>query len=412
MCPMKILMVHDYYSIRGGEDSCFERETALLERNNVEVVGYSRRNTDDTAGSLSWNSKLALGIRTIWSHSDYQALRQLISTEKPDLMHVQNSFPLISPSAYYAARHEDIPVIQTLHNYRLICPSAVFMRENKVCEDCARKTLPWPAVVHACYPHGRAATAVTSSMIAIHRLLKTWRDVVDGYIAQSEFMRAKFIECGLPARKVFLKSGFVYPDPGEAPGSGDYAIFVGRLSPEKGVDVLIKAWEQTRQPWPLKIIGEGPLDASIRALASRIQGIEVLGRVSGEELHYLRRNARFQIVPSIWYEGAPAVILEAFAIGLPIVASRIGSLATMIDHSRNGLHFETGNAADLAAQVDRMFLRPEELAWMRRNARQDFLNKYTADESFTALMDVYAKVITANSGLGVQRTVSSRGLAG
>jgi glycosyltransferase involved in cell wall biosynthesis len=409
---MKILMVHDYYSIRGGEDSCFEREMALLERKNVEVIGYSRRNTDDTAGSLSWNSKLALGIRTIWSHSDYQALRQLICTQKPDLMHVQNSFPLISPSAYYAAHHEDIPVIQTLHNYRLICPSAVFMRENKICEDCAHKTFPWPAVFHSCYSHGRAATAVTSSMIAVHRALNTWRDVVDGYIAQSEFMRSKFIECGLPARKVFLKAGFVYPDPGEAFGSGDYAIFVGRLAPEKGVDVLLKAWERTKQPWPLKIIGEGPLDASIRASASRIPGVEVLGRVSNEELDHLRRNARFQIVPSIWYEGAPAVILEAFAIGLPIVASRIGSLATMIDHSRTGLHFEAGNAADLAAQADRMFLCPAELAWMRRNARTDFLNKYTADESFTALMDVYAKVISANSAAVLARAASDSGLAG
>ncbi len=409
---MKILMVHDYYSIRGGEDSCFERETALLQRNDVEVVTYSRRNTDDTAGSLSWNAKLALGIRTIWSHSDYQALRRLIRTEKPDLMHVQNSFPLISPSAYYAARHEDVPVIQTLHNYRLICPSAVFMRENRICEDCAHKTVPWPAVLHACYSHGRAATAVTSSMIAVHRALNTWRDVVDGYIAQSEFMRAKFIECGLPARKVFLKSGFVYPDPGEAPGSGDYAIFVGRLSPEKGVDVLLKAWEQTRRRWSLKIVGEGPLEVSVRASASRIPGVEVLGRVSSDELDHLRRNARFQIVPSIWYEGAPAVILEAFAIGLPIVASRIGSLATMIDHSRTGLHFQPGDAADLAAQADRMFLCPEELAWMRRNARKDFLNRYTADKSFTALIDVYEKVISANSELAVASAAANRGLAG
>lgn len=398
---MKILMVHDYYSIRGGEDSCFERETALLERNNVKVIGYSRKNTDEAAGSLSWNSRLALGIRTIWSHSDYQALRRLISRERPDLMHVQNSFPLISPSAYYAARHEGIPVVQTLHNYRLICPSAVFMRDNKVCEDCAHKTLPWPAVLHSCYSHGRAATAVTSSMIGLHRILNTWRDVVDGYIAQSEFMRTKFIECGLPAAKIFLKPGFVYPDPGEARGSGDYAIFVGRFSPEKGVDVLLKAWELTERPWPLKIVGEGPLEASIRAAASRIPGVEVLGRASGEVLHGLRRNALFQIVPSIWYEGAPLVILEAFAIGLPIVASRIGSLATMIEHGATGLHFEPGNAADLACQIDRMFRHPEELARMQNNARRDFLNKYTADGNFAALMNVYAKVIASSSARDV-----------
>lgn len=213
---MKILMVHNYHAIRGGEDACLERERNLLERNGVPVVSYIRHNTELARVELKWASKIALGARTIWSQEDYRALRELIRREKPSLMHVHNSFPRISPSAYYAARHENIPVVQTLHNYRLICPSAVFMREDRVCEDCAHRIVPWPALMHSCYSHGRTASAAVAAMIGTHNALGTWSKVVDAYIAQTEFMRTKFIECGLPTSKIFLKPGFVDPRSGRS----------------------------------------------------------------------------------------------------------------------------------------------------------------------------------------------------
>ena len=386
-------MVHNYYAIRGGEDACIERERNILERNNIPVVTYTRHNAGLSQIELGWRSKVSLGVRTIWSRDDYRALRELIRREKPSLMHVHNSFPQISPAALYAARREGIPVVQTLHNYRLICPSGFFMRDNRVCEDCAHKTFPWPAVVHSCYSHGRGPTAVVATMLATHKLLGTWTNVVDAFIAQTAFMRGKFVENGIPASKIFVKAGFVDPDPGIGPGGGDYAVYVGRLSSEKGIDILMKAWEQGAGAWPLKIVGEGPLESGVREAAKRIPGIEVLGRLPDDALRVLRGNAMFQIVPSVWYEGGPAVINEAFAMGLPVVASRIGTLTEMIEHGRNGRQCNPGDADDLADQVRAIFSSPAELAQMRQNARNDFLARYTADEHFSTTMKIYRGVL-------------------
>jgi glycosyltransferase involved in cell wall biosynthesis len=389
---MKVLMVHDYYRIRAGEEACFDREVALLERHGDEVVAYTRDNA-----SIEGMGRLALAARTVWSRQDYRALRRAIRVFQPDVVHVQNFFPLISPAAHWASKAERAPVVQTLHNYRLLCPAGVLLREGRVCEDCLHWAVPWPGVLHGCYPQGRAATATAAAMLAAHRLLGTWRRACDVYIAQTEFMRRKFAECGLPEKRIALKPIFVEPDLGAGAGAGGYALFVGRLSREKGLGVLLAAWQRLGGRVPLKIVGRGPLEEEVAAAAGRLPEIEALGHVPRARLVALMQEARVLVFPSIWYEGFPAVLGEAFSTGLPVIASRLGSMETIVEHGRTGLHFAPGDAQDLAAKVEWAWTHPRELAQMRRAARAEFEVKYTAERNYRMLIEIYERAIAARS---------------
>src|SRR5437773_765730 len=227
---MKILVVHNYYKQAGGEDQCVAAEVEMLQAHGHEVTQYVLHND-----AIDRMSRLEVATRTIWSRRAYREIRELIHSHRPEIAHFNNTFPLISPAAYYAARAEKVGVVQTLHNFRLLCPNALFFRAGRVCEDCLGKSIPWPGVVHKCYRGSRAASATTAAMLAVHRMLGTWREAVDTYIALTDFGRQKFIEGGLPPEKIAVKPNFVHPDPGPGAGTGGYAIFVGRLSEEKGL---------------------------------------------------------------------------------------------------------------------------------------------------------------------------------
>jgi glycosyltransferase involved in cell wall biosynthesis len=328
-------------------------------------------------------------FQSVYSFGHAREMRERICCFRPDLVHIHNSFPRLSPAIHLACLGASIPVVQTLHNFRLLCPSATFHGGDKVCEECLGKSIPWPSVLHGCYRHSRAASAAVASMLSVHRALGTWRRSVSRFIALSEFARAKFIAGGLPADTIAIKPNFVGSDPGVGTGEGNFVLFVGRLVEEKGIGTLLAAWSRLPLKPRLKIIGDGPLAPAVANAAATIREIEWLGSRSKEEVSRAMAEASVLIVPSTWYEGFPLVVAEAFAAGLPIIASRIGGLAEVVSDGHTGWLVSPGDPDELSSAVSRIFSRPEELQAMRLRARSEFERKYTADANYARLLDIY-----------------------
>jgi glycosyltransferase involved in cell wall biosynthesis len=400
---MNILLVHNSYQQRGGEDQVFESEAGLLQANGHQVTRYHVSNDQISSGSLN----LAAGA--IWNREHHRNVCSYIRSAAPQVVHVHNTFPLISPAVYYAARTYGIPVVQTLHNYRLLCPGGTLFRSGRICESCLGSSVPWRGVIHRCYRHSVAASATVSAMLTVHNLAGTWTSAVDRYIVLSEFARQQFIRGGFPEERLSVKPNFVDPDPGFASasdngscagqivvkpnpilpdpapgaGSGCYALFVGRLTEEKGIRTLAAAW-QSFPNVPLLVAGDGPL-AGIAWPA----GVKPLGARTREEVLDLMKGARALIFPSVWYEGQPLTILEALACGLAVIGSNLGAVGELIDHGRTGLLFRPGDAKDLARQVRWAFEHPEHMTAMGVAARKEFEEKYTAERNYNMLMDIY-----------------------
>lgn len=386
---MKVLACHNYYQQPGGEDQSFAQETDLLEARGHEVTRYTVHN-DAIDGMSGWS----VARRTFWNRECYAEVRELIRSERPDILHCTNTFPLISSAVYYAAHREGVAVVQSLRNYRMICPAAYLLRDGRICEDCLGKAVPWPAIAHGCYRDSRAASAVVAGMLTFHRTRKTWQRAVDIFYALTEFGRQKFIEGGLPAQKVAVKPNFLSPDPGPGAGQGGYAAFVGRLSPEKGVDTLLDAWQQLPAALPLRIAGDGPMADRVRAAADQDDRIEWLGRLSPDDVSALLADADFLVLPSLWYEGLPRTILEAYARGTPVLASRLGAMVECVVENHTGRLFPAGDAAALASAVQQLMTDRGALMPMRAAARREFETKYSADRNYEMLMGIYERALT------------------
>ena len=384
---MKVLLCHNYYQQAGGEDQVFADEARLLESRGHDVVRHSVHN-DAIDGMSRWG----VALRTHWNRAGYDEVRRLLRSERPDVVHFTNTFPLISPAAYYAARREGVPVVQSLHNYRLMCPDATFFRNGSPCESCLGRAVPWPAVVHACYRKNRLATGVVASMTVLHRLLGTWKKCVNRFVALSEFSARKFVEGGLPAEKIVVKPNFIVDDPGEGSGAGGYAVFVGRLSPEKGIATMLDAWEELGGVMPLKVVGTGPMEEMVRERAERNPAIEAVGRQTMDEVMRLVGDAACLVLPSELYENCPKTVLEAYAVGTPVIASRLGAMAEMVDHEETGLVFEPRNKSDLAEQVRRLVGSPELYEGMRTGARRRYLERYTSEANYRQMIEIYRQV--------------------
>lgn len=391
---MRILSIHNKYQIRGGEDESSLSEQRLLREMGHHVDVYEEHN--DRVGEIGM---VPMALRTIWSQESYNIVKQKLSSLKYDVVHIQNFFPLISPSVYYAAKSEGVPVVQTLRNYRLLCPNGLFFRDGQVCEDCMGKNIPFPGVLQACYRESRPASGAVATMLTVHRGMGTWSKMVDFYISLTEFARQKFIEGGLPAEKILVKSNFINPNPQIGKGAGGYALFVGRLSVEKGLDTLLAAWEQLSEKIPLKIVGDGPLAPKVESAAKRLPSVEWLGRRPMSEVHQLMGEAAFLVFPSKWYETFGRVAVEAFAKGTPVVAANIGAIAELVDSGRTGVHFRPGDATDLAVKVNWLLANPDKLTQMREKARMEFEDNYTAEKNYQKLMEIYQKVLTSNNRL-------------
>ena len=379
---MRILIAHNFYQQRGGEDAVVEAETSLLKQHGPIVELYGRNNSD-----VSLIPSISLAGQTLWSKKTTLDISELIQNFKPDVIHVHNTLPLISPSIYWAAARAHIPVVQTLHNFRLHCPQAMYLRNGKLCEDCLGK-IPWRSVLHGCYRKSKPQTAVLASMLTFHRTIGTWQNKVTRYIALNEFCRQKFIAGGLNAERILVKPNFV-----EAQNSTNEVrqgfLFVGRLSAEKGVATLIEASKRLSQA-NIIVIGTGPEAASLENTE-----LSLLGSLPSEAVYDKMRQSQALILPSIWYENFPRTLVEAFACGLPVIASRIGALAELVEDGVTGLLFEPGNAVDLAGKMRWAQQNPEKLQEMGYRARHVYEEKYTAEQNYHQLMAIYDNAIDA-----------------
>ncbi|MDO9280007.1 MAG: glycosyltransferase family 4 protein [Polaromonas sp.] len=382
MCKFRILIIHNAYQQRGGEDAVVEAELEMLRGHGHPIEVFLKHN-DELKTTAIWKA----AADTVWSRSSVSSLREIISRFQPDVVHFHNTFPMISPSAYWAVRAAGLPVVQTLHNFRLHCLQGTYLRKGKVCEDCIGN-VPWRGVTRGCYRASIPQSAVLAGMLTVHRTVGTWQNKVTRYIALNEFCRCKLIEGGLPAERVVIKPNFVdFEAPTEALRQG--FLFVGRLSVEKGIAVLVKAMKGM-DAIALRIAGTGPEAAILEGA----KGISALGRLTSQSVRNEMGQASALVFPSIWYEGFPITIVEAFASRLPVIASRLGGMPEWVTDGVTGLLFEPGNAQDLAKKMSWAQQHPDAMAEMGRKARALYEAKFTAEQNYPQLIKIYQDAIS------------------
>ena len=385
---MRILQAHNLYQQAGGEDAVVANEAKLLTDHGQEVRLWS---VDNAAITGPW-AKLRTAWQVPYSHTARWRVAAAIADFAPDVVHVHNFFPLITPSVYDACRDAGVPVVQTLHNSRTICAGALLLRNGRPCEDCIHGS-PYQGALHGCYRGSRPGSLAVARMIDRHRGRGTWRTKVDRFIALTEFAKAKFAEAGFPADKIAVKPNFVEDKGARAPEADHHgAVFVGRLSPEKGIGTLLAAWRDLDVR--LRIAGDGPLMSMAQGTAS--PNVVPLGNLPPEAVNQEMARAAFLVMPSECYEGFPVTLAEAFCRGLPVIASRLGAMAEIVEDRVTGLHYTPADAGDLAEKVRWAVDRPEEMRRMGANARRVFEEKYTPEVNYRQLMAVYHDAIRQN----------------
>lgn len=387
---MRVLVGHNAYQNFGGEDAVAASEVALLRARGHDVHEYSRSNAELNKLSLKDKSRYLWYLG--WNEESYQQVRSLIRNVRPDVVHFHNIYFMMSPAVYHACRAEGVPVVQSLHNFRPLCANGLLFRNNQVCEDCLHGSL-MPAVLHRCSQNSLIISAMVARMIRSHRKMKTWQDKVTIYITATEFTRQKYIGARFDPDKIFVKPNFVEEPGATATNDMGYALYVGRLSDEKGVDVMIRAWKDLPDI-PLKIAGDGPGRLFLSGYIQRygLKHITLLGHVDEGKLRELMSGARFLVLPSICYENFPRIAVEALAYGLPVLASKLGSLQEVIDEGANGLLFEAGKEEALTAAAAKLY-KSADLPRMRAAARTKYTDEYSPDRNYDKLLEIYERAL-------------------
>ena len=403
---MRVLLVHAYYKERGGEDVVFETDAKLLSGAGHEVRTLPFHNTE-IGDALSVRDRLGLAVSTVWSRSSASRVAAAVADFEPEVVHFHNTFPLISPAAFSAAGRQGVPVVVTLHNYRLVCANANLYRDGTVCEDCFGKPVPYPAVQHACYRGGRAESAVVAAMQVAHRARRTWTRDVDRFITPSAFARAKLVQAGLPAGRVTVRTNAVWGADlkvcsyvsREGTGRGGF-LYVGRLAPNKGIATLLDAWRGRHDMPVLRIAGDGEMASDVRAAAASNPSIEYLGSLPHDEVVAAMCRSIGLVVPSTWYEIQGLVILEAFSCATPVIASDIGAIPEAVREGRTGLLVPPGDAGALAERVRWAAANVDAMRSMGDGAFAMFESDFSPERSLAQLVQVYE---TARAGRRTRR---------
>lgn len=389
--PLRILLVHNYYQQRGGEDVVVENEVELLRQKGHNVDFFSVTN----ASIHGWRRTIAAGLSAIYNPQARWQLAARLREFRPDIVHVHNFFPQLSPSIFAACREAGVPSVMTLHNFRILCATTSLYYDGGICERSLRHSAFW-AVPHRTYRSSYLATLSLACMVDLHKWIRTWRRNVDVFIALTDFAKAKFVEGGLAAEQIVVK-GNAIADPAVDVRSSEPrhgALYVGRLSSEKGLATLLAAWQGV--DYPLRIVGDGPLRAMCDAAQN--ENIKCLGLRDRAQVYNEMRRAAFLVLPSSCYEMFPLTLVEAFAHGLPIIASRHGAFISLLDDGVTGLTFKPQDAADLRTKVRWAVEHSAELANMGKRARATYETKYTAEQNYQDLMAVYERTLNRRQG--------------
>ncbi|MEM6550591.1 MAG: glycosyltransferase family 4 protein [Planctomycetota bacterium] len=389
---MKVLLCHTYYRQRGGEDESFEAEAAVLESQGHTVIRYTRHNDE-----IADRSRLGIAAETIWSRGSARAVGALLDRHRPDVLHANNIFPLISPSIYREAGSRGVAVVQALRNYRGLCVNGLFLREGRVCTKCQGSAVAHAGVRHACYRGSRASSAVVAlSQLSVRRQAVK-RGGVDLFVTPSQFTRDAYADGGFDPRRIVVKPNFTQAPPMPREASRDYALYVGRVSEEKGVEVLCKAWARDPSLGRLLIVGDGPARERLEAETGDAR-VEWWGRCERERALELMAGAAFVVVPSVWYEVFGRTVVEAFAGGTPVIAARIGALPELVDHGRTGLLYEPHDAAGLAAHAAGLFADPTRARRLGEAARRRYAEAFTPERNYQMLIELYERAIRVRRG--------------
>lgn len=398
---MRILLVHNFYgsAAPSGENQVFDAEKALLQARGHDVAEFTRH-SDTIRKQGAWG--VARGaLATTWNPWMTSAISCLVTDFRPDVVHVHNTFPLISPGIFHAIGKRAARVL-TLHNYRLYCPAGIPMREGKVCTDCLDSRSSLPSLRYGCYRRSRLATLPLAVSVCLHRALGTWAKEVDAFIALSDFQRQRMVEAGLPLSKVHVKSNFYPGSPVVLPWHRrePYVVFVGRLTAEKGVASLLRAWAAWGSGVPeLRLVGDGEMRAQLEKMAAGLP-VRFAGQVNSADAQAQIAGARLLILPSECLEGFPMVVREAFAFATPAAVSDIGPLPSIVQHGTSGVLFRPGDPESLLREVRAAWNAPSLLERLGEGARAEFEAKYTEDVNYAALMSIYRQAVVAAHALG------------
>lgn len=385
MSKKKVLIVHNYYQIPGGEDTVVANEKKMLEEHGHKVILYSRNNGE--LKQMSMLQKFVLPITTIFNARTYKEIKRIIETEDIDIVHVHNTLNLVSPAVYYAARAMRVPVVQTVHNFRLLCPGATLYRDGHICEDCVECGL-WCAVKRKCYRESRVQTLACVLSTWFHRMTGIYGKIK--YICLTEFNRKKLLNLKqIKPEQVFVKPNFVESKDSFVPEEKreNQFIFAGRLDKLKGVDILFEAWKRMGDAAPkLVVCGTGPMEKWCKSFVQQNRvNIEMRGFVSNTEARRLIANSKALVLPTQWYEGFPMSIVEAFSVGTPVVCSNLGNVGSIVEEGVTGCKFRSDSVDGLVLAVNRCY-------GLHESTLREYQKKYTSEINYKILIDIYAKM--------------------
>jgi glycosyltransferase involved in cell wall biosynthesis len=391
---MRVLIVHNRYrsAMPSGENAVVDEEADLLEEARCEVRRLDT--SSDEIATWAASKRLTLPGRVVWSREGYRLTARAIDEAEPDVVHFHNTFPLLSPAALWAARRSGRGVVQTLHNFRPLCPGGSFYRAGAICERCLGH-LPVPAVIHGCYRGSRLATLPVATMDAVHDVAGTWTSCVDLFVTPSEFARRKYVQAGWPAAKLVVKPNTARdPAPVDAEHTGVFT-YLGRVEKPKGTDVLLDSWAIAFPEGGARLRLVGSHDAAASARAATLPGVELTGPVDRARAHALLAGSCALVVPSTSYEVFPRVIAEAYALGVPVIAADVGSLPELVEHRRTGLLVQPGSPESLSQALRELTQSPELSFRLGRQARRVWEEKYSPAVTTARLLSIYAAAVEA-----------------